>query len=314
MIPPATTRLGVHWDRRYLMHDPGPGHPESAQRYLAVMGVLERLPSSWHRLAGREAETEDLLLVHTPEYLAAVREDVESFRDVLRTGDTAICSHSLEVARLAAGSVLAAVDAVVAGDQKRAFCAVRPPGHHATASRGMGFCLFNHVALAAAHLRRRHRLQRIAIVDWDVHHGNGTEEIFAEDASVWFASLHQSGIYPFTGAAGSSGIGAGVGSTLNVPLPGGSDGRLALEQWDRLVAPALLNFAPDFLLISAGFDARQGDPIGGLCWDDETFGELTHRCVAIAETHCQGRLVSILEGGYDPAGLASAVASHLAAM
>jgi acetoin utilization deacetylase AcuC-like enzyme len=296
------------------MHDPGPGHPESAQRYLAVMEVLERLPVPWCRLSGKEAELEDLLLVHTPEYLASVREDVESFRDVLRTGDTAICSHSLDVARLAAGSVLAAVDAVLGGEVRRAFCAVRPPGHHATASRGMGFCLFNHVAIAAAHLRRRHGLARVAIVDWDVHHGNGTEEIFAADATVWFASLHQSGIYPFTGAAGYSGTGAGVGFTLNVPLPGGSNGELALERWDRLVDPALRKLDPDFLLVSAGFDARRGDPIGGLCWDDETFAELTRRCVAIAETHCHGRLVSVLEGGYAPAGLASAVAAHLSAM
>lgn len=306
--------VGIHADVRYLRHDPGVAHPESAARYLAVLELVGRLPGHWLHLPARMATRDELLMVHSEEYLRAVEEDVAQYRDCLRTGDTAICSHSLEVASLASGSVLEAVDAVLDGRVRRAFCAVRPPGHHASARRGMGFCLFNHVAIAARHLQRRWGLERVAIVDWDVHHGNGTEEVFASDASVWFGSLHQQGIYPYTGDSCDTGIGAGRGFTCNVPLPAGSDGQLALRCWDELIEPRLRAFDPEFLLVSAGFDARIGDPLGGLAWQDDTYAGLTGRLVAIAEDCCRGRMVSVLEGGYEPDGLAQAVAAHLGAM
>jgi acetoin utilization deacetylase AcuC-like enzyme len=201
----------------------------------------------------------------------------------------------------------------MAGDVTSAFCAVRPPGHHASAKRGMGFCIFNHVAIGARHLQLRHGLGRIAILDWDVHHGNGTEDIFIEDPSVLYISLHEQNIYPHTGSAAQKGRGAGLGTNLNIPLPGDSDGAVALAAWDAQVGPAIDLFNPDFLLISAGFDARVDDPIGGLRWSDETFAAMTRRCAGHARQWCHGRMASVLEGGYNPQGLAAAAVAHVMA-
>lgn len=307
-------QVGVHWDPRYEAHDPGPGHPESAQRYRVLAEALAAFPEPILRLPGRCATDKEICLAHTPKYLREVREDVESYADSLRTGDTAICAHSLDVAMHASGAVLAAVDAVMSGQVSKAFCAIRPPGHHASASRGMGFCIFNHVAIAAKYLLKHHRLHRIAIVDWDVHHGNGTEEIFISDPAVFYLSLHQWGIYPFTGDPEHRGRGAGLGYNLNLPLPAHSTGETALQLWDSQAAPALRAFRPEFILISAGFDARVGDPLGGLLWSDDTFAALTTRCTALADEFSHDRLVSLLEGGYAPEGLSSSVTAHLRAL
>lgn len=307
----GTRTAGVHYDAEYEKHDTGPYHPESAQRYRALKSALEDLPPEFVRLPGRRATVAEILLAHEHYYHDLVYRDVESFAHQLRTGDTAICEESYDVTLEATGGVLAAVDAVMRGDVSSAFCAVRPPGHHATATRGMGFCIFNHVAIAARYLQSRHGLQRVAIIDWDVHHGNGTEAIFIEDPSVLYISLHENGIYPYTGAATERGQGAGEGANLNIPLPGNSDGETALRAWDEQIPRAIDAFQADFLLISAGFDAREGDPVGGLRWTDETFAEMTRRCVAMAEKHCRGRIVSVLEGGYNPAGLASAAVAHV---
>jgi acetoin utilization deacetylase AcuC-like enzyme len=305
---------GVHYDALYEKHDTGPGHPESAGRYRVLRSALEELPPEFVWLPGRRATTADILLAHEHYYHDLVYRDVESFAHVLRTGDTAICEESYDVALEATGAVLNAADAVMCGDVPSAFCAVRPPGHHATATRGMGFCIFNHVAIAARYLQKTHDLQRVAIIDWDVHHGNGTEAIFIEDPSVLYISLHEAGIYPFTGPAEERGQGKGEGFNLNIPLPAYSDGETALAAWDGQIPGAIDAFKPDFLLISAGFDAREGDPIGGLNWSDETFAQMTRRCVAMAETHCGGKIVSVLEGGYNPAGLASAAVAHVRAL
>ncbi len=309
---PAT--IGVHYDACYERHDTGPGHPESAARYRVLREALAGLPPEIVRLPCRTATVAEIVLAHEPYYHDLVFRDVEGFADVLRTGDTAICAESYEVALEATGAVLAAVDAVMAGEISRAFCAVRPPGHHATAARGMGFCIFNHLAIAANYLRKNYGLQRIAIIDWDVHRGNGTEEIFAEDPGVFYVSLHELGSYPYTGPADFHGRGLGVGTTLNLPLPHGSGGDLALAAWDETAGPALDAFCPEFVLVSAGFDARENDPLGGLNWTDETFAALTRRTVALAETHAAGRLVSALEGGYNPPGLASAALAHVRAL
>jgi acetoin utilization deacetylase AcuC-like enzyme len=305
---------GVHYDAIYEKHDTGPGHPESAERYRTLRAALEELPDEFVRLPGRRATTSEILLAHEHYYHDLVYRDVESFAHVLRTGDTAICEESYDVALQASGAVLNAVDAVMRGDVSSVFCAVRPPGHHATATRGMGFCIFNHAAIAARYLQSRHGLKRVAIIDWDVHHGNGTEAIFIEDPSVLYISLHEAGIYPFTGPASERGQGDGEGSTLNIPLPAHSDGQTALDAWNDQIPAAIAAFKPDFLIISAGFDARDGDPIGGLRWLDETFAEMTRRCVAMAKTHCGGKIVSLLEGGYNPAGLASAAVAHVMAL
>ena len=309
------TRItGVHYDALYEKHDTGPGHPESAGRYRVLRAALGKLPGEIVRLPGRRATTAEILLAHEHYYHDLVYRDVESFAHILRTGDTAICEESYDVSLNATGAVLNAADAVMRGDVSSAFCAVRPPGHHATATRGMGFCIFNHVAIAARHLQTKHGLKRVAIIDWDVHHGNGTEAIFIEDPSVLYISLHEAGVYPFTGSAEERGRGDGEGFNLNIPLPADSDGKTALVAWDAQIPEAIDAFKPDFLLISAGFDARDGDPIGGLRWTDDTFAEMTRRSVVMAEKHCGGKIVSLLEGGYNPAGLASAAVAHVNAL
>lgn len=306
--------IGVHYNERYEHHDTGPWHPESANRYRCLRSALADLPDEVMRLPGRRATVAEVLLAHEAWYHDVVYHDVESFADTLRTGDTAICEESYDVAMAAAGAVLEAVDAVMDGKIRAAFCAIRPPGHHATATRGMGFCIFNHIAIAARYLQSRHDLDRIAIIDWDVHHGNGTEEIFVADPSVLYVSLHEDGIYPYTGNAQMRGRDSGEGFTLNLPLPAASDGTTALKVWDEFVTAAVDSFQPQFLLISAGFDARAGDPIGGLRWDDATFAEMTRRCNALAARWCGGRIVSALEGGYQPEGLASAALAHVTAL
>ena len=308
-------KIGVHYDAGYERHDTGRGHPESARRYQVLRAALALLPPGIVRLpGGRRATVAEILLAHDPVYHDLVCRDTASLADVLCTGDTAICEHSYDVALEACGAMLATIDAVMAGELAAAFCAVRPPGHHATATRGMGFCVFNHVAVGARYLQSRHGCGRIAIMDWDVHHGNGTEEIFIEDPNVLYVSLHEQNIYPFTGSAATCGRGAGVGMTLNIPLPPHTDGKVALAAWDARVGPAIDAFKPEFLLISAGFDARMDDPIGDLCWSDETFAEMTRRCVALADQWCGGKIVSVLEGGYNPQGLASAAVAHVKAL
>ena len=306
--------VGVHFDVCYERHDTGPHHPESADRYRVLETALSALPLEFVRLQGRRAEVSEILMVHDHYYHDLVYRDVEAFADSLRTGDTAICEESYDVAMEATGALLNVVDAVMSGVVSSAFCAVRPPGHHATANRGMGFCIFNHVAIAARHLQRVHGLKRVAIIDWDVHHGNGTEAIFIEDPTVLYVSLHERDIYPYTARDSEKGRGAGEGANLNISLPGGSDGGVALRAWDEQVGPAVDAFEPDFILISAGFDARIDDPVGGLCWDDETYAEMTRRCVDLAGKWCGGRIASVLEGGYNPAGQAFAAVAHVRAL
>jgi acetoin utilization deacetylase AcuC-like enzyme len=314
MTTEGSRKVGIHHDPGFKRHDTGSGHPESARRYEVLEASLATLPDSFIRLPGRRALVSEILLAHDPDYHDAVVQDVSSHADSLRTGDTAICSESYAVAMEATGAVFNAVDSVMEGKISSAFCAIRPPGHHATAARGMGFCVFNHVAVAARYLHARHGIGKVAIIDWDVHHGNGTEAIFIADPTVLYVSLHQENIYPFTGHASDRGDGAGRGSNLNIPLPGNSDGSIALRKWKELVDPAVNDFQPDFLLISAGFDARVNDPIGGLRWEDGTFAAMTRLCLDLADRWCKGRIVSSLEGGYHPPGLASAAMAHVRAL
>lgn len=304
--------LGVHYSDQYERHDTGTGHPESAERYRELRKALAELPLATPRLPGRRATTSELSLAHEAYYQDLVYRDVESFAEVLRTGDTAICIDSYDVALEATGAVLHAVDAVMDQQVKRVFCAVRPPGHHATADRGMGFCIFNHVAIAAKYLRKHYSLKRIAIVDWDVHFGNGTEAIFSEDPDTFYLSLHEEGNYACPNDNPSQAQKSVA--TLNIALPEGSGETEALAAWDTLAGPALDAFRPEYVLISAGFDARKEDPLGGLKWEDATFAKLTQRLVALADQHGSGRIVSVLEGGYNPAGLVSAALAHVRAM
>ena len=271
-------------------------------------------------LAGREhldrraATEEELLLCHTAEYLRTARHDALSGRPSLSTGDTDITPNSWDVASQAAGGVLNAVDAVATGRVRNAFCAVRPPGHHATASRGMGFCFFNNAALAARYAQRRHGLERALIVDWDVHHGNGTEDIFYSDPTVFYCSTHQWPLYPGTGRADETGEGAGQGTTMNFPFPAGSGRKEILGAVENSLAPAAERFRPDLVVISAGFDSRVGDPLGRFTLTDRDFGDLTRAVMEIAARHAGGRVVSVLEGGYNLDGLASAAAAHVEAL
>ena len=308
---PKERSIGIHYDPIYEEHDTGPHHPESAHRYQVLREAMAKLPETFKRLPRRTATLEEILLAHDKAYHDLVEREVKALADQLSTGDTAISKDSYEVVREATGAMLECADAIMKGEVDSAYCALRPPGHHALANRGMGFCIFNHIAITARYLQQQHGLGKIAIIDWDVHHGNGTEAIFIEDPSVLYISTHQEDIYPGTGQADVRGKGKGLGFNLNLPLPRASDGMHALQVWDEHITPKIDDFQPDFLLISAGYDARKDDPIGGLNWDDDTFAEMTRRCVEHAAKHCGGRILSMLEGGYNPEGLTAASIAHI---
>ena len=303
-------------DPVFREHLTGRRHPECPARFDAVLDRLERtgLIAKMLRVDARDATEEELTLCHTPEYLRTARSDVASGRPYLSTGDTDITPNSWDVAVRAAGGVLNAVDAVFTGAARNAFCALRPPGHHANAGRGMGFCLLNNVAIAARYAQRRHGIARVAIVDWDVHHGNGTQDIFYRDGSVFFFSTHQWPLYPGTGRADETGEGAGKGATMNFPFPAGSGRREILGAVEDSLLPAIDRFRPELVLISAGFDSREGDLLGRFTLTDEDFTDLTRAVMGIVARHAGGRLVSMLEGGYNLEGLASAAAAHVAAL
>lgn len=263
------------------------------------------------RIAGREASDTDVELCHTAEYLALARRDILRGAPTLSTGDTAVCPASWRAAFAAVGGALAAVDAVMRGEVRHALCITRPPGHHASAYVGMGFCIFNNVAIAARHAQRRYGVERVLIVDWDVHHGNGTQDIFYEDPSVLYFSTHQYPWYPGTGAADERGEGDGAGRTMNIPLAAGSGPDDYFAKFRSAILPALDSFKPELIMISAGFDAHIADPLGGMRLDDAAFGEMTSMLMEAAGRHCGCRIVSMLEGGYNLDALASSAAVHL---
>ncbi|HTA42564.1 MAG TPA: histone deacetylase [Bryobacteraceae bacterium] len=289
-------------------HDPGPGHPEQPARWdAAVHGLGDHALT---RTSPRAATEDELTLCHSDTHIATARRDVLRGAHSLSTGDTDINARSFDVALRAAGTCLNAIDLVMQGKANNAFCIVRPPGHHASGSRGMGFCLFNNIAIAARYAQRKHGVERVAIADWDVHHGNGTQDIFYSDGSVFFFSTHQSPWYPGTGDVRETGEGAGKGCTLNCPLPAGAGKDEILGAFRDKFAPKMDEFRPDLILISAGFDSRRGDPLGRFVLTDTDFAELTTMMRAIADKHAKGRLISILEGGYNLDGLAKAVSAH----
>ncbi len=293
-------------------HLAGRDHPERPERFDAVKHGMERagLVARMRRAGPRIATEDEVLLCHTPHYLKTAQHDIDSGVPFLSTGDTEITTSSWDVALRAVGGALSAVDAVATGAARNAFCLLRPPGHHANASHGMGFCIFNNIAIAARYAQRAHGMARIMIVDWDVHHGNGTQDIFYQDPSVFFFSTHQWPLYPGTGRADETGEGAGEGATMNFPFPAGAGRKEILGAVQDRLLPAAANFRPDLVLISAGFDSRIGDPLGRFTLEDEDFADLTHAVMGITD----GRVVSMLEGGYNLAGLGSASAAHVEAL
>ena len=312
----TTRRTGLVLSAAFAEHLTGAGHPERPDRTAAIVERLtaDGLLARARVIEPRLATDDDILRCHTAAYLKIVKEDVAEGVQRLSTGDTPLSANSLDTARLAAGGVLAAVDAVMAGAVANAFAVVRPPGHHATPTRGMGFCLFNNVAIAARYAQAKHGVKRVLIADWDVHHGNGTQDIFYADGSVFFFDTHQHPLYPGTGQATETGDGAGEGRTLNCPFAAGAGRAEVVGVFRERLVPAADAFKPEFVLVSAGFDSRIDDPLGGFRLTDADFVELTGIVKEIAARHAGGRLVSTLEGGYNLAGLAAAAASHVQAL
>ncbi len=305
-------KTAIVYDPRYLEHDTGAGHPERPARLSHTIEALAAQPwfDQLEQVAPRPCERAWLAQVHDDAYLERARQACAR-APYLDTPDVAIGPSSFEVATLAAGGVLALADAVVSGAVDNGFALVRPPGHHAEHAEAMGFCLVNNIAVTARYLQRHHGLDKILVLDWDVHHGNGTQHIFEEDPSVFYVSLHQYPWYPGTGAYHENGRGAGVGATLNCPMPGGAgddDYRVAFKD---VVLPAVRRFAPDAVLLSAGFDAHAADPLGDLRLSTGCFRWMTERMLEVAEQSAGGRLVSLLEGGYDLDALAACVAAHV---
>ena len=297
-------------DPVFKQHSPGPGHPECPERYDAVTAALSHLKDA-PRVALRDATIDELALCHSRRYISTAEREIREGLDELSTGDTQVSLKSYDVALQAVGGVLNAVDQVIGRTVRNAFCAVRPPGHHATQARGMGFCVFNNVAIAARYAQRKYGIERVMIADWDVHHGNGTQDIFYDDGSVFFFSTHQAPWYPGTGAASERGEGKGEGTTLNMPFPSGAGRAEILGGFQERLLTIAQDFRPELVLISAGFDSRLGDPLGQFRLTDEDFQDLTEVMLEIADTHAGGRLVSLLEGGYSLAGLAAGVAAHV---
>ena len=295
-----------------LRHDPGEGHPECPDRLRAVLRALDA--GEFLELIRAEAPlatVEQLLRVHPAGYVDAImgiRPDGEE--RVALDADTVMSAGSAEAALRAAGAAVAAVDAVCTGEVRRVFCATRPPGHHAEPNRPMGFCLFANAAVAARHAQVAHGLTRVAVVDFDVHHGNGTQACFEAEATLFYASSHQSPCYPGTGDARET----GVGNIFNATLPPGADGAAFRAAWRDALLPALDSFTPDLIVVSAGFDAHASDPLAQLRVREADFTWLTQELCALADRHCAGRLVSLLEGGYDLEALALSTAAHVRAL
>ncbi len=316
---PQARPTGLVFDEVYLRHLAGnTGHPERPERLTAIMNGLDKagLLNTLERVPARRATDDELALMHTRAYINLVRKELANVQGLksLSTGDTLASHDSFEAAYMAAGGVLNAVDAVMDGRAKNAFCAVRPPGHHATSDRGMGFCIFNNVAIAARYAQRIRGVQRVLIVDWDYHHGNGTEAAFYGDDSILYFSTHDYAAYPGTGDPAKTGEGNGRGLNINVPLPKGTGDAQILKAFEDTLVPAARGFKPDFILISAGFDGMRNDLLGSFGITPDGFAAITRVVTRLAEELCNGRVVSVLEGGYRLDGLADSVTAHVRAL
>lgn len=289
-------------------HITPPGHPEQVARLDAVLGAIEGI--NLKRVEAPLAAEDDLLRCHPKSHLTAIHAACPEEGWKSLDADTHMSAGSLEAAYRAAGAAVKAVDLVMEGDVQNAFAAVRPPGHHAERETAMGFCLFGSVAVAAKHALAFHGLKRVAIIDFDVHHGNGTQDLVEDDAGILFISSHQMPLYPGTGAADET----GVGNVLNIPLEEATTGEGFRKAYEEQVFPRLNDFAPELVLISAGFDAHEADPLAGLQLDEDDFAWVTQRLCDVADTHCAGRVVSCLEGGYDLDSLGRSARAHVAVL
>ncbi len=309
-------KTGLVYHPAYLEHDMGAGHPESPNRLRAIMQQLEQSGTAARltRIEPRKAEDEWITQIHTASYLEMLKAEAPATGRVSLDADTSMSPGSLTAAYLAAGGALAAVDAIMLKEVDHVFCAMRPPGHHAEAGHAMGFCLFNNVAIAARYAQKRYGLSRVLIVDWDVHHGNGTQHSFEEDPSVLFFSTHQFPHYPGTGRATERGRGAGEGFTINVPMEAGEGDEEYRAVFQKTLVPAADAFKPEFVIISAGFDAHQDDPLASMGLTEEGYEDLTGIVAGIAKRHANGRILSSLEGGYHLTSLAASVDRHIQAL
>ena len=306
-----TQKTGFVYHTDYLNHDTGPNHPERPDRLRASLAALQQ-SEVWEQLHPIEptpATSTQLCYAHEPTYPEHIRQHCE--QETPLTYDTSVSKASFDIALLSAGGVLCAADAVATGVVRNAFAMVRPPGHHATQNRSMGFCLFNNIAITARYLQHEHGVGKVAIVDWDVHHGNGTQDIFYEDDSVFFFSIHQSPLYPGTGSRHERGSGNARGTTLNVPMPPGSGDSEYVTVFEDILIPALQDFSAEFILISAGFDALYLDPLANVNLTAEGFSKLTDLVMDIAGGTASGRVVSALEGGYSLEGISESVVAHV---
>ena len=298
-------------DEQFLNHETG-AHVERPERLKAITAELTRtgLAAKCTAAPTRLATTDEIAGIHGVMYINRVAEYAKAGGGWIEQ-DTFLSPKSYEVACRAAGTGLAAVDVVMKGPDKTALCLVRPPGHHALAHDAMGFCLFNNIALAAEHAVKRHKLERVLVIDWDVHHGNGTQDVFYERDDVWFLSVHRSPFYPGTGKKDETGTGKGLATKFNLPVAFGTSRKDYLAQFESLLTDAASKCKPQLVLVSAGFDAHAADPIGSLGLQTEDFETLTKMVCQVADSHCWGRLVSCLEGGYNVQKLAESVACHL---
>ncbi|UCC97355.1 MAG: SUMF1/EgtB/PvdO family nonheme iron enzyme [Phycisphaerales bacterium] len=310
---PQNATTGLIYDDIYIEHKTTPGHPERPERLVKIIAKLKAsgLYSQLHMLKSAPAALDWIQTVHSPEYIERAQKSSKSGAGYLDSLDVPISRQSYEAAVMAAGGILAAVDAVMTKEVENAFCAVRPPGHHAMEDRAMGFCIFNNVAIGTRYVQKKYGVSKVLIVDWDVHHGNGTQAEFYDDPTVLYFSVHQYPFYPGTGSEAEKGDGKGFNHNINAPLPAGSGDSVYLKVFEEELKPAALAFGPEFVFISAGFDAHENDLLGGMKVTAEGFAQLTRIVKTIARKCCQGRLVSVLEGGYHLGGLAASVESHI---
>lgn len=307
-------KTGLVYDDIYLNHDTGSHHPETAKRLTAIIeslritGLFEKL----FHIAPEPAKRDIIAFCHEPGYIDKFERDVTNASPFIHTPECPLSPTTFEVARYAVGGVLKGMDEVLEGRVKNCFCAVRPPGHHAERSRAMGFCYFNNVAIAAKYLQKQHAIDRVLILDWDVHHGNGTQHIFEEDSTVFYISFHQdpSSCYPGTGWAEETGTGKGKGYTQNFPMSPGSGDKAYLKAMEH-VEQTMDRFKPQFVLISSGFDAHLADPLAHIRLTKKGYESLTRSVKNIAESHAEGRVVSVLEGGYNMEALKESLEAHI---